>query len=252
MTTRPRTLVLAAALSAALLTMAPGFAQVADPDAPIVAEATVPKQRLVDRYAGLAGSPEASASLVGALRDGADFVVIENTTTTVTNPDGTTTTVVTPVERTVANPTGKMGWGEVNISLSLAQAMVESGDAPDLASALAGLTVTHPDGTTTMTPGVLQLRADGGGWGQIAKQLGFNLGALVSASNRSEKSLANTARVDKARAERTAAKPDAGGKPERVAKVERPDKPQKVERPERPERPQKPERPDKPERVGRL
>lgn len=252
MTIKPRTLVLATALSAALFTIAPGFAQTADPDAPIIAEATVPKQRLVDRYAELAGSPEASADLVGALRGGEDFVVIEETTTTVTNPDGTTSTVVTPVERTVANPTAKMGWGEVNITLSLAQAMVDSGAAPDLASALAGMTVTNPDGTTTVTPGVLQLRADGGGWGNIAKQLGFNLGALVSASNRSEKSVAATSRADKAKAERVAGKPDGTGKPERVAKVERPDKPQKVERPERPERPQKPERPDKPERVGRL
>lgn len=242
MTRTPRTLVLAAALSAALFTVAPAFAQDADPDAPIVAEATVPKQRLVDRYAELAGSPEASADLVGALRGGDDFVVTEEVTTT--NPDGTTTTTV--VERSIVNPNGKMGWGEVNITLSLAQAMVDSGAAPDLEAALAGLTVTNPDGTVTTTPGVLQLRADGAGWGSIAKQLGFNLGSLISASNRSEKSVAAAAKVDKAKAERTA------GKPERVAKVERPDKPQKVERPERPERPQKPERPDKPERVGRL
>lgn len=252
MTFRPRTLVLTAALSAALFAVAPGFAQDADPDAPIIDEATVPKQRLVDRYTELAGSPEASADLVGALRGGDDFVVIEEVTTTTAHPDGSTTTVTTPVEHTIANPTDKMGWGEVNITLSLAQAMVDSGAAPDLASALGGITVTHPDGTTTVTPGVLQLRADGGGWGNIAKQLGFNLGALVSASNRSEKSVAATDRADQAKAERTAGKPDGAGKPERVAKVERPDKPQKVERPERPERPQKPERPDKPERVGRL
>lgn len=259
MNLKPRTFILAAAISAALFTMAPGFAQDADPDAPVIAEATVPKARLVDRYIELAGSPEASSDLVGDLRTGGDFVVVEEVTTTTTNPDGTTTTVTTEVERTIVNPNGPMGWGEVNITLSLAQAMIDSGAAPDLQSALAGATVTNADGTVTTTPGVLQLRADGAGWGNIAKQLGFNLGALVSASNRSEKSVAATGRADKAKTERVQGKPeraqDKPAKPERVAKVERPDKPEKLDRPqrpERPERPQKPERPEKPERVGRI
>lgn len=259
MNLKPRSLVLAAAITAALFTMAPGFAQDADPDAPVIAEATVPKARLVDRYTELAGSPEASADLVGDLRTGGDFVVIEEVTTTTTNPDGTTTTVTTPVEHTIVNPNGAMGWGEVNITLSLAQAMIDSGAAPDLESALTGMTVTNADGTVTTTPGVLQLRADGAGWGNIAKQLGFNLGTLISASNRSDKSVAATDRADKAKAERAQSKPertqDKPAKPERVAKVERPDKPDKVDRPqrpERPERPQKPERPEKPERVGRI
>jgi hypothetical protein len=150
-----------------------------------------------------------------------------------------------------------MGWGEVNITLSLAQAMIDSGAAPDLQSALTGMAVTNADGTVTTAPGVLQLRADGAGWGNIAKQLGFKLGALVSASNRSDKSVAATDRADKAKTERTQGKPEQGkaANTERVAKVERPDKPEKVDRPqrpERPERPQKPERPEKPERVGRI
>jgi hypothetical protein len=255
MNLKPRTFVLAAAISAALFTMAPAFAQDADPDAPVIAEATVPKARLVDRYTELAGSPEASSELVGDLRTGGDFVVVEEVTTTTKNADGTTTTVTTPVERTIINPNDAMGWGEVNITLSLAQAMIDSGAAPDLQSALTGMTVTNADGTITTTPGVLQLRADGAGWGNIAKQLGFNLGALVSASNRGEKALAATARAEKAKAERVQGKPERTAKPERVAKVDRPDKPEKIDRPdrpERPERPQKPERPDKPERVGRI
>ncbi|MBF6023920.1 hypothetical protein [Lysobacter niastensis] len=257
MNLKPRTFLLAAAISAALFTMAPGFAQDADPDAPVIAEATVPKARLVDRYTELAGGPDASADLVGDLRTGGDFVIVEEVTTTTTNPDGTTTTVTTPVEHAIVNANGPMGWGEVNITLSLAQAMVDSGAAPDLQSALAGATITNADGTVTTMPGVLQLRADGGGWGQIAKQLGFNLGSLISASNHSDKAVAGTARADKAKAERVQGKSgnDKPAKPERVAKAERPDKPEKVDRPqrpERPERPQKPERPDKPERVGRI
>ena len=115
-------------------------------------------------------------------------------------------------------------------------------------SALTGTetTVTNPDGTTTTTSsgGVLAMRADGMGWGQIAKELGFNLGTLVSASNGNGKSQA-TARTAKAEKVEKAAKAD---RPERVAKVDRPARPERIERPERPERPQ---RPDKPERGGR-
>lgn len=86
------------------------------------------------------------------------------------------------------------------------------------------------------------MRADGAGWGAIAKELGFKLGELVSASNRSERSFA----AREAAADRKAAR--ATGKPERVARVDRPERPQRVDRPERPERP---ERPQKPDRGGR-
>ena len=171
-------------------------------------------------------------------------------TTTVTNPDGTTTTTTAPVTTVIANPNGAMGWGEVNITLSLEQALLDSGAATDLQSALTGTTttITNPDGTTTTTVsgGVLAMRADGMGWGQIAKELGFNLGALVSAGNKNAKATdAATAKADragKAKTERTT------GKPDRVAKAERPSRPEKLDRPAKPDRP---ERPVKPERGGR-
>ena len=230
------------ALAAALFAMTPVLAQDAGDDA-IVAEASVPKAKLVDRYTDLAGSPEAAEDLVTDLRSGGDFVVLEQVTTTTTNPDGTTTTTTSTVERTIVNPNGPMGWGEVNITLSLAQALVDAGTAPDLQSALTGVTTTttNPDGTTTTTTsgGVLAMRADGMGWGAIAKEMGFKLGSLVSAGNRN----ANATDASAAKAERAAAKAErATGKPERVAKVDRPERPAKVDRPERPERPAKPER----------
>lgn len=227
------------ALAAALFAMTPVLAQDAGDDA-IVAEASVPKAKLVDRYTELAGSPEAAEDLVSDLRSGGDFVVTEQVTTTVTNPDGTTTTTTSTVERTIVNPNGPMGWGEVNITLSLAQALVDAGTAPDLQSALTGVTTTttNPDGTTTTTTsgGVLAMRADGMGWGAIAKEMGFKLGSLISAGNRNEAAAAAKAERATGKAER------ATGKPERVAKVERPERPAKVDRPERPERPAKPER----------
>lgn len=248
---RCKPLLLSMALGAALLVTVPAFAQSTGDDAAVIAEASVPQDRLVDRYSELAGSDAAAADLISDLRTGGDFSVTQDVTTTVTNPDGTTTTTTAPVITTIANPNGAMGWGEVNITLSLAQALLGSGAATDLQSALTGATttVTNPDGTTTTTTtagGVLAMRADGMGWGQIAKELGFNLGTLVSAGNRNAKATdaatAKGERAEKAKAERTA------GKPDRVARAERPSRPEKLDRPAKPDRP---ERPAKPERGGR-
>lgn len=236
-------LLLPTLIAAALFATAPVLSQDAPPpdDDAVVEQASVPRDRLADRYTDLAGSEEAAGDLVDALRAGEDFVVVEEVVTE--NEDGTTTT--TTVETVIANPAGPMGWGEVNITLSLAQALVEAGAYPDLQSALTGVetTVTNPDGTTTTTSegGVLAMRADGMGWGQIANTLGFRLGELVSASNRNERA---NARIAGGKADRAAREPG-------VARVDRGERPERAERPERPERPEKPERPDRPERGGR-
>jgi hypothetical protein len=73
--------------------------------------------------------------------------------------------------------------------------------------------------------GVLQMRADGMGWGQIANALGFRLGDV----KRSEKA------------------------PERIARSGRADsaQPERLERPHKPERPVRPERPERPTRPGK-
>ena len=253
MNTSFRRLPLCIALTALLSAAVPAFAQDAGSDTEIVAEATVPRDRLVDRYSEVAGSDAAAASLIDGLRKGGEFTVQESVTTTTTNADGTKTTTTTLVDRTVPNPAGPMGWGEVNISLSLAQALVDAGTYTNLATALAGVptTVTNADGTTTTTVegGVLAMRADGMGWGAIAKELGFNLGSLMSASNKNEHAVAA---ADK-KSER-AAKAEKAEKAERAAKAERPERVAKVDRPERPSRPERierPQRPERPERGGR-
>lgn len=252
---------LSVALAAVISTTFAVQAQDADAptDAELVAEATVPTDRLAERYASLAGSEEAAAELVSQLRTGEDFTVVEEVTTTVTNDDGTTTTSTELVERTITNTTGPMGYGEVNITLSLAQALVDAGAYPDLQSALSGVetTVVNADGTSTVMVegGVLALRADGMGWGQIAQELGFKLGHLVSASNRGthadgglQARADGQARGESARAGASAnarvdtGRPASAGRPQTV---ERPQLPTRPERPERPERPQRPERPER-------
>ncbi|MBI3061548.1 MAG: hypothetical protein HYY83_06180 [Deltaproteobacteria bacterium] len=92
-------------------------------------------------------------------------------------PVTTTTTTITP-------PTGKMGFGNVFISLALAkQELSQLGIAQptpqQLQAALTGGTITSGTGTTatsTNLQGVLTLM----GWGQIAQKLGFKLGSVVS------------------------------------------------------------------------
>lgn len=270
----PRKSVFAVALAAALFAAAPAFAQEQTaPETPdtVEADASVTKDSLVAEYADalFAGDEVAAGDAVAALRTGSDFTIVTTETrqatnadgSLATNPDGTPKMETVTVETVVANPNGPMGWGEVDHSLGLAQALVENGEAGSLEEALAGAPVTNADGTTTYEGGILQMRADGMGWGQIAKELGFKSlgeiksgrafaddgasaeGATASADKTArgrdtarDKSTATRGKSEVARADR------AGSKPERVERVAR------VERPEKPERP---ERPAKPERVGR-
>jgi hypothetical protein len=243
-------LAVAVALCAALGTALPAHAQSTD-DPAKTGGSSVPQDRLADRYSTLVGSDAAAAELVGQLRSGGDFTTTSEVTTT--NADGTKTT--STVTTTIANPNGPMGWGEVNLTLALAQALVESGAASDLQTALTGTTttVTNADGTTTTTTtgGVLAMRADGMGWGQIAQELGFNLGSLISAGNRNaraaEAQAAGAARAQAARADRGAGRAEAAG----ATRPARPEIGARPERPVRPERPERPQRPERPERGGR-
>jgi hypothetical protein len=138
------------------------------------------RDELVDKYARLAGSEANAKTLVNGLRDGSDFTI-----------NGTS----------FKTPTGKMGYGEVNIALSIAEKQL-------------GTTRPTTRQLQTSLNGILAMRADGKGWGQIAQSYGFKLGEVM----RSEKA-------------------------EKHARADRPDRHVKHERPERPERPEKPERP---------
>jgi hypothetical protein len=144
---------------------------------------TLVASKIASNFSNLAGSKENSLALVNALRNGTNTTLTY--TTAATTPGGTPTTTTA----TYAPPTGKMGWGNVKISLALAQdslarAGVTNPTAEQLQAALNGGSVTakNPDGTTTTTKldGVLKMRADGMGWGQIAKANGTKVGPVVS------------------------------------------------------------------------
>lgn len=141
---------------------------------PVPAAAATPGNKLVTTYSNFAGSSENSASLVHGLRTGSPI--------TLTDPP-----VVggpPPVSTTFTAPTRPMGYGNIRITLSLAEAQlasqgITSPTASELQGALMGSTVIGPSGTTT-TDGILQMRASGMGWGQIANTMGYKLGPIMS------------------------------------------------------------------------
>src|SRR6266446_7399989 len=148
------------------------------------AKTTESADRLIQKYTPLTGSEDNAKSLVTGLRDGAAVKLSSGGTST-----------------SFTSPTGKMGFGNVNIALSLAEASLKQQGITNPTSAqLQGALM-----------GILQQRADGKGWGQIASSMGFKLGEVV--------------------------------RPEKHAQAERPEKPVRPDKPERPDRPEKPERP---------
>ena len=136
--------------------------------------------RLIQKYALLAGSEDNAKSLVTGLRDGTEVKLSSGATST-----------------SFTSPTGKMGYGNVNIALSLAEANLKQ----------QGITNPTSEQLQGALMGVLKQRADGKGWGQIANSMGFKLGEVV--------------------------RPERPEKPVRPDKPERPDRPDKPERPGR-------------------
>jgi hypothetical protein len=150
------------------------------------ATATNPESRLVSQFTELAGSKENAASLVSGLRTGSAITLTEPVATsgqapTSTPAPGTAATAAT-AGTTFTAPTKPMGYGNVRIALNLAKAQLASlgitNPTPEqLQTALVG--TSGPGGTGTQS-GILQMRADGMGWGKIANTMGVKLGAVMS------------------------------------------------------------------------
>lgn len=230
---RNLTLAVMGALAVTALAASPLRAQDAPADAPTTTTTGQESTRLSGEFTAFAGSDANAEALVTGLRDGTE-IMLDDTTT---NPVGTTATG----ETTFQPATGKLGYGNVKIALSLAEAsLVQAGisdpTAEEIAAALNGGTLTLADGTTVELDGVLAARADGEGWGQIANAMGFKLGEVMRSPHATgaadAHASAKVARVELA-AHGHADHPDAPG---RVAKVERPEH-VVPDRPERPGRP---------------
>lgn len=136
------------------------------------------QDQLVERYTKLAGSKQNATSLVNGLRDGSAVKLTK----------GGTTETFTP-------PTGKMGYGNVDNALALAQASL----------AKQGISNPTPAQLEAAVMDILKMRADGKGWGQIADAKGFKLGEVKRPEH--------------------VAKAERPEKPEKAEKPERPEKP---------------------------
>lgn len=147
----------------------------ADADAVVAAEAAGQAvTQFAQGYVRFAGSQENAESLVTGLRTGGEVVLASPGV----DPDTVVETAFVPV-------TGAMGYGEANLSLALAEAQLAAmgivePTAEEIAWALNGGTLVGTDGELAFD-GVLQMRADGMGWGRIAQELDMNLGEVISA-----------------------------------------------------------------------
>ena len=257
MNTRHLTLTLVCASVLAALAAMPAMAQstTASGTGTTSTSTTRESTRLSSEFSTFAGSDANAQALVNGLRNGTAIVLDQVTQ----NADGTSTTAST----TIQPVTGKLGYGNVKIALSLAEASLAKAGitdptAAEIAAALNGGSLTLADGTTVDLQGVLAARASGEGWGQIANSMGFKLGDVM----RSPKAAGAGAQADahvhaqaggvdahaNASASGDFGKSQITDHPTGMSTIDRPQVPQ---RPTLPDRPQIPSRPQIPDHAGR-
>jgi hypothetical protein len=159
-------------------------------------------------FATFTGSQQNAMALITGLRNGTPIVLTDATTGAGTATTGTTSGTPTgSTQTTIVPPTKSMGYGSAYTALRLAQAQLAqygiTCPTPDqLEAALTGGTVTIAAsggaGTTATSQtlsltGVLNQRASGMGWGQIAQSLGVKPGPIVSGMKSATTHLAHDA-----------------------------------------------------------
>jgi hypothetical protein len=118
---------------------------------------------------------------------------------------------------------GKTGWGGTTIQLAMAQNLVK----------------TDPTNYPTMNEALAKveaLRAEGKGYGAIAKELGFKLGPVVSAARHARNEMRHDARHQHMHEKH----PHRGERPQKMERAPKAERPPKAERAPRPEKPPKP------------
>lgn len=150
--------------------------------------------KIVDAFTEFAGSPENAASLVAGLRSGSE-ITLAGADTGGTDTSGrnaaSKSPTTSPTTTTFTSPTGPMSNGNVYLSLALAKDQltglgIDNPTPQQIAAALNGGTISTGTLGTVELQGVLQLRAEGLGWGRIAQaqgtKLGWVMGELKSAN----------------------------------------------------------------------
>ncbi len=138
----------------------------------------VSPESLIQRYTVLAGSTANAKSLVNGLHTGDPITLVGQAPPPLAPPPSPLLKPgappppppppPAPLTITFTPPTGKVGLGNVDIALALTEALFTQNN------------IAKPDpkqlhGALMLSPGILQLRANGMGWGEIAKTLGFTL-----------------------------------------------------------------------------
>lgn len=139
-------------------------------------------KRIEPGYTDFAGSSSNLQSLASGLRSGSSI--------TLTDTTGAPSVTFTP-------PTKPMGYGNITRALDfanrdLAAAGITNPTPEQVSAALMGGTVINAQGQATTLDGVLQLRSQGMGWGQIAHQLNISPAANVHGQNATLTNVAGT------------------------------------------------------------
>lgn len=218
---------------------------------------SVPGDRIAGFFGDFFGDQESSQAVVNGLRDGSIHYIepmpeeVETETGEDTPETGEAVEELPEVEEGAESNAG-MGYGNVMITMALAEQLAVASQAEALEGEM-GLT---PDESLNE---VLRMRqVEGMGWGQIAKDLGVNLGEVISgirsnrpdmtdkmASRESRQSMRAEKEMMRMERKEKVAKVERVAKAERPEHAERPTKPERIEKPARPEKPQRPERPGK-------
>jgi hypothetical protein len=159
-----------------------------------------------------------STAVVTGLRNGTPITLTSTTTTASPTPG-----LPVPTTTTITPPTGQMGFGNVYISLALAKQQLSTlgitQPTPEqLQAALTGGTITQTTGTggtttttTTNLQGILTMRSQNMGWGQIAQKLGFKLGPVIAGMKSVNHNLASAATASSKGSSVTTASGKTGG-----------------------------------------
>lgn len=148
--------------------------------------------KLSAEFANFLGGEQQASAVVSGLRQGTAFTLDAASTGTAT---GTGTTATTTTSTTIDPPTGTMGYGNVRITLRLAQAELNQMGITQPTSEQLSAVLLGGEINGTQVNGILTMRADGMGWGQIAKQYGMTVGQIMGKGIGLTKTTANAAAV---------------------------------------------------------
>ena len=160
-----------------------------------IGRSTNVEAKLSTEFSDFLGGEEQASKVVESLRTGKalelDDAYIDDTGDTTTT--GTVTSAGTGTQTGGAEtlpetptdlPTGTMGYGNVRLTLRLAQAEfeklgIQNPTNEELSAMLLGGEINSGVDSTTLYEGILNQRAEGAGWGQIAKSYDFKVGQLM-------------------------------------------------------------------------